>query len=283
MTQPDRLAIILRALIYVGSFAAAGGVLFWLSFPNAARLIESSLKRQILIGCWLVLLVEPLRYVTFQLAVAEGDWSAAFAPGMRWTAFETGLGMGATVRMLAAAALLTARSQWRAVSAATAFAMIASFALEGHTVNGGNRLVLAALLLLHLAAISWWIGALYPLLVILRRTPPDVAVATITTFSRRAMWIVLALLGAGALLLLSLTGAELDTGSEYQQRFACKLMLVAVLLALAAWNRLRLTPLLEADYGTGSRKLRRSIKAEIAVAAMILAATAWIITVSPHP
>jgi hypothetical protein len=87
--EPDRLAIILRALIYAGSIAATGAVLFALGFPKAARLIESSLKRQILIGGWLILFVEPLHYVTFQLAAAEGDWSAAFAPGLRWMAFET--------------------------------------------------------------------------------------------------------------------------------------------------------------------------------------------------
>jgi copper resistance protein D len=97
------------------------------------------------------------------------------------------------------------------------------------------------------------------------------------------VWIVLALFSAGALLLISLTGAELDPGNEYQQRFARKLMLVAILLALGARNKLRLTPLLQTNYEAGSRKLRRSIKAEIAVAAMILSATTWIIAVSPHP
>ena len=60
-------------------------------------------------------------------------------------------------------------------------------------------------------------------------------------------------------------------------------MLVAILLALATWNKLRLTPLRQTNYEAGSRKLRRSIKVEIAVAATILAATAWIIAVSPHP
>jgi putative copper export protein len=283
MTEPDRLAIILRALIYVGSIAAAGGVLFSLSFPSAARLVESSLKRQVLIGCWLILLAEPVRYVAFQLAAAEGNWSAAFAPDLRWTAFETGFGRAAAVRVIAAAVMIAANLRWRAVSAAAAIAMIASFALEGHTVSGGSRWVLAALLLMHFAAIAWWIGALYPLLVVLRRTPPDVAAATIRTFSRRAMWIVLALLTAGALLLLSLTGAELDPSSEYQQRFARKLMLVAILLALATWNKLRVTPLLATAYEAGARKLRRSIRGEIAVAAMILSGTAWIISVSPHP
>lgn len=280
--EPDRLVIVLRALLYAGCVASAGGVLFSLSFQDVARQIERSLKRQVLIGCWLILLVEPLRYLAFQFTAAEGDWSAAFAPGMRWMGMETGFGKAAAVRAIAAATMIATKLRWRGVSAAAAVAMIASFALEGHTVSSGSRVVLAPLLLLHVAAICWWLGALYPLLVILRRTPPEVGAATIRTFGRRALWIVGALLIAGALQLISLTGGELILDNEYQQRFARKLMLVAILLAFAAWNKLRLTPLLEINYAAGARKLRRSIKAEIAIAALILAATAWIITVSPH-
>ena len=137
--------------------------------------------------------------------------------------------------------------------------------------------MLGALLIVHLAVICWWIGALYPLLVVLGRAPPELAAATIAAFGRRAAGIVLALVVAGALLLLALTGAEFDPASDYQQRFGCKLLLVAVLLALAAWNKLRLTPLLETDYAVGSRKLRRSIKGEMTAALLILGATAWII------
>ena len=92
-----------------------------------------------------------------------------------------------------------------------------------------------------------------------RRAPdaaprPTLAAATIAAFGRRAdVDRARARRGRAPCLLLALAGAELDPASDYQQRFACKLMLVAVLLALAAWNRLRLTPLLEADYGTLDR------------------------------
>ena len=58
-------------------------------------------------------------------------------------------------------------------------------------------------------------------------------------------------------------------------------VLVAGLLSLAAWNKLRLTPLLSKNYLLGAVKLRRSIRSEIAVASIILATTAWIISTSP--
>lgn len=281
MMEPDRLAIILRALVYVGAIGAAGGVLFSLSFPSAARHVERALQRQILLACWLLILVEPLRYVVFQLAVAEGDWAMAFAPAMRWMALQTAIGQTSAARLIAAIVLLATCRHRPCVSLAAAVVMIASFGLEGHTVSNGNRLLLAPLLLVHFAAICWWVGALYPLLALIRQAPPEVLVQTVRGFGRRAVGVVAALLVAGVVLLIVLCGGELRPDSAYQQRFVVKLALVAGLLSLAAWNKLRLTPLLDASYALGVAKLRRSIRCEIAVAVVILAATAWIVSTSP--
>ena len=283
MMEPDSLAVILRALVYAGAIGAAGGVLFSLSFPQAARHIERPLQQQILFGCWLLILVEPLRYVAFQLAIAEGDWAVAFAPGMRWMAMQTAIGQAAAARLIAAIVLLAACRRWPGISLAAAVVMIASFGLEGHTVSNGNRLLLAPLLLIHFAAICWWVGALYPLLALIRQASPEVVVQTVRGFGRRAARVVAALLVAGAVLLVALSDGELRPDSAYQQRFVVKLTLVATLLSLAAWNKLRLTPLLDESYAVGVAKLRRSIRCEIAVAAVILAATAWMIGTSPSP
>jgi putative copper export protein len=283
MTEPDRLAIILRALLYAGAIGAAGGVLFSLSFPAAARHVERPLERQIFIACWLLIFVEPLRYVAFQLAIAEGDASLAFAPAMRWMALRTAVGEASAARLVAAIVLLAACRRWLSVSLAAAAVIIASFGVEGHTVSHGNRLMLAPLLLIHFAAICWWVGALYPLLALIPKAPPEVVVQTVRGFGRRAVWVVAALLAAGAVLLFALTNGELRPDSAYQQRFVVKLTLVAALLSLAASNKLRLTPLLDESYALGAVKLRRSIRCEIAIALVILAATAWIIGTSPSP
>jgi putative copper export protein len=281
--EPDSLAVILRALVYAGAIGAAGGVLFSLSFAAAGRHVEGALNRQIFTACWLLVLVEPMRYVAFQLAIAEGDASVAFAPAMRWMALQTPIGQASAARLIGAIVLLATRRRWPGVSLAAAAVMIASFGLEGHTVSNGNRLLLAPLLLIHFAAISWWVGALYPLLALIRQAPPPVVVQTVRTFGRRAVGVVAALLAAGVVLLIVLCGGELRPDSAYQQRFVVKLTLVAALFSLAAWNKLRLTPLLDASYALGAAKLRRSIHCEIAVALVILAATAWIIGTSPSP
>jgi putative copper export protein len=281
MIEPDRLAIVLRALLYAGAVGAAGGVLFSLSFPGAAQHVERALNRQIFIACWLLVLVEPLRYIAFQLAIAEGDASVAFAPAMRWMALQTAVGQASAARLIAAIVLLATHRRWPGASLPAAVVIIASFGLEGHTVSNGSRLLLAPLLLLHFAAICWWVGALYPLLALIRQGPPAVVIQAVRGFGRRAVWVVAALLAAGAVLLIALSDAELRPDIAYQQRFVVKLTLVAGLLSLAAWNKFRLTPLLDASYALGAAKLRQSIRCEMAVALVVLAATAWLIGTSP--
>jgi putative copper export protein len=60
-----------------------------------------------------------------------------------------------------------------------------------------------------------------------------------------------------------------------------KLGLVAALLSVAAWNKLRLTPLLQREFATGANHLRASIRVEITLAAIILCATAWLVGTAP--
>ena len=78
-----------------------------------------------------------------------------------------------------------------------------------------------------------------------------------------------------------LTGGVLDLAVPYQQRLLVKVVVVAALLAIAAWNKLRLTPLLRADYGRGAARLRASISVEIVVALTVLMATAWMVATAP--
>ncbi len=83
------------------------------------------------------------------------------------------------------------------------------------------------------------------------------------------------------LLAVIITGGAIDIESAYQQRLLIKLIFFAALLGLAAYNKLRLTPLLRRDFDRGVGRLRISIRIEIALAALILAATAWLVATGP--
>jgi putative copper resistance protein D len=186
-------------------------------------------------------------------------------------------------RVIAAAAILVLPSRMIASRASAALVMIASFAFEGHTASSETRTALGTgALLIHVMAVHWWLGALYPLLALARNVEPVRLGAVAETFGRQAVWVVAALLVGGALVLAILTGARLNLESPYQQRFLLKVVLVAVLLSIAAWNKLRLTPLLRRNPESGRTKLRRSIKREILVGLLILVTTAWALNSSPE-
>jgi putative copper export protein len=281
MIEHDLLPIVLRVLVYVASIAVAGAVLFAFSFPRAAREVQPSLRRQVVAGFCLLLLVEPVRYIVFQLAISGGDWSLAFGPGLRWMGLQTPIGQAAAVRLIAALMVVMVARRSTVVALAAALVLIGSFLLEGHTVSSDARIALGALLFIHLAAVHWWFGALYPLMALTLCAAPKTLSAAVEAFGARAAWVVAALLGTGVLLLLIITGVQLNVDSGYQQRFLVKLLLVAGLLSIAAWNKLRLTPLLRRDPQSGAARLRGSIRLEIAVALSILAATAWITSTAP--
>jgi putative copper resistance protein D len=281
MIEHDLLPIVLRVLVYVATIAVAGAVLFAFSFPRAASEVQPALRRQVVAGFCLLLLVEPMRYVVFQLAISGGDWSLAFGPGLRWMGLQTPIGQAAAVRLIAALLVVTVARRSAVVALAAALVLIGSFLLEGHTVSSDARIALGALLFIHLAAVHWWLGALYPLMALTRCAAPKTLSAAVEAFGAWAAWVVAALLGTGVLLLLIITGVQLNVDSDYQQRFLVKLLLVAGLLSIAAWNKLRLTPLLRRDPQSGAARLRGSIRLEIAVALSILAATAWITSTAP--
>ena len=281
MIEVELLGAAARALTYVGSVAVAGAVLFAVSFPRAADAVDPGLKRQAVIGFLLLIVAEPLRYAGFQLAIAEGDWALAFGPDMRWMGLQTPVAYAAAVRLIAAALIATVGLRVRPLGLAAALVMVGSFLLQGHSVSEEPRLALAPLLFVHLTAVHWWLGALHPLSLLTRGSDPSLATATVAAFSTRAVCVVAALLTAGVALALTLTGAELRPSSPYQQRLLVKLVLVAAILAIAAWNKKRLLPLLGSDYALGAAKLRTSIRWEMAAALAVLTASAWLVGVGP--
>jgi copper resistance protein D len=281
MTVPEQAVVLLRALTYAGAIMVAGAVLFEASFPQVADAVSAALKRQILAGFLLLLIVEPLRYTAFQLAISDGQLALAFGPELRWMGLETPIGQAALVRLAAAGVIATVGLRWPPVGLSAAFVVIGAFLLEGHTVASDARLLVAPLLFIHLTAITWWLGALYPLIAVTRHATPADALATVKLFGDRAVLVVGGLLTAGALLVVLLTGSTLDLDIAYQQRLLIKLGLVALLLGLAAINKLRLTPLMQRDYALGARRLRTSMRLEIAVAALILCASAWVVATAP--
>ena len=265
------VSVLLRAMAYVGTIAVAGSVLARASLRLAPAI--AAINWQIGVGSLILLVCEPLRYIMFQLSIAQGDWAMAFDPAMRWMAVETPLGQAAIVRLVGTIGVLIG-FVWRPLAIAGALVVIVSYLIEGHTVSSEDRSLLAVLLFVHLVVAHWWLGALIPLRKLLSGIDESACARAIEDFGRKAIFAVGLLVAAGATILVQLTNWKLDPTSAYQQGFALKLGVFAAILGLAATNKLLLTPLLVSNPDVGRTKLSRSIGVETFVAALILLATA---------
>ncbi|MGB5774717.1 MAG: CopD family protein, partial [Sedimenticolaceae bacterium] len=100
-------------------------------------------------------------------------------------------------------------------------------------------------------------------------------------FGVKAVWVVALLAVAGVVALVVLTGGTLAAlETAYGQFFAVKLLVFTSVLGFAAWNKLRLTPMLLAGDEHAGKGLRGSIQIESFLIAAVLLVTAALTTLS---
>ena len=177
---------------------------------------------------------------------------------------------------------------------------LATLAWAGHgAMDDGMRGTFhLAIDIAHLLAAGMWVGALVAFVLLSSarwmRTPD--AVQTLSRaasgFARIGTVIVGTLIVTGVVNYVLVVGPTLATFTTlYGWLLLGKLMLFALMLALAAGNRYRLGPRLAAavsardtgDYAGAVKALRNSLRAEASLAVLILALVAWLGTLSPLP
>jgi putative copper resistance protein D len=210
------------------------------------------------------------------LFLAGGDLAAATDPFLIGVVLESPIADAQGLRALghALVATLALGAGATRVAAAGAVALAGSFAMAGHSL-GEPRLALAALVVVHVLAVAYWLGAFAPLARLARRAPPVEAGRVAEAFGRNAVVAVGLLIVAGlaSIALLAPDPAALPA-TPYGRFLGLKLGLVAALLGLGALNKLSLSPALAAGEAGAGAALVRSIAAEAALAALILAVTA---------
>lgn len=150
-----------------------------------------------------------------------------------------------------------------------------SFALTGHTVASPARPLLLPLLTAHLALASFWFGALWPLRIVIRRESATGAGAILADYSRLATALVPALALAGIAMAAGLADPlAAIPESPWGRLLLLKLAVFALLMGIAAANKLRLVPRLRAGDRDAAVALRLSITCEIVLILLIFAATA---------
>ncbi|WP_147127542.1 CopD family protein [Shimia ponticola] len=277
------LAILAKALDYGAALMAMGGVLFVAFFAGRADASVLRLARRLAIAAALIgLAVLALRFGIRAARISGMGFEGATDPMMLGFVWESPLGTAAIWRGLgwvAILAILIPRvGQWIALAGSLAVAV--SFAQVGHTL-GAPRAALAILLVLHLLAAAFWVGALAPL----RRAAlsPDGA-GVLHHFGTVAAFAVAILILAGTALAYLLSGSLAALfGTAYGLGLLLKVAIVAALLGLAALNKVRFVPALRAEKPGAERTLRRSISWEMLAVVLNLLATATITSVTTPP
>ena len=217
------------------------------------------------------------------IVVVAGGAGALFS-GATWSAsFKSTLGVSALLGIVGALLAVRAfgtRQDWLLWSALGL--LIASFLVTGHAATAAPVWLAATNVALHLAGAGFWIAALRPLLASTNRNLQIDTGRAMDQFSSRALWLVGLLLLSGVVVSwIQVRSIANLTGTDYGKRLLVKLGLVAVVLAMAAYNKFRLTPALHADRAGTSAVMARSIRIESLLMLLIVAAAASLTLVTP--
>jgi len=285
----DAAAVFVKTALYAATLSAAGGV-FFLGYSRS--LLEPpdrlAIARPLGILVAAAIAASAARVLLIAASMSE-DAAGMLDARLLAMVWHGGEGRAAALRtggLLLAIPALVRRGPpgWLAIVGAAVAAT--SFAWVGHVraaaqTAAGARAAAPLLLGVHVLAVAFWLGALGPLAIEARRRAPRELGAVAVRFGRIAVAVVGALLAAGAAVLWILLGSVSELWSSDYGRIACaKIALVACLLALAAWNKLRLVPRIVGGDPLAVLSLRRSIRAEMLAAVLILLTTAALTTLA---
>lgn len=279
-------AILAKLMLYIGVAGSVGLVLIRVAFADLVSSLSDRMRAQAVLLASLAFVASVLGFM-LRGAALTGGADGMTDPEMLGLLWQTPVGDVLVYRVVGSlliiiGVMIPSGGQWVALSGG--LLALWSFAQIGHVpeleANG-----VRALLLLHLLGIAFWIGVLGPLRALSRQPEHLASAATLGhRFGQAASVIVPGLILAGLLMAWLLLGdlwALASTG--YGQTLLIKLLLVGAVLTLAAANKLRFVPAMQAGDNKAARHLARSIEIETAAILAVLAATATLTSVLTLP
>lgn len=278
--------VLLRFMQNLALMLAAGGALFQLLVLRAGDRIPG-LRAMIAGGAATAAVVAIIGIGVQGGLLAVVPISALLDPAIWRLGASSTVGTAALVlvpalMVVALSSMMSSRRLGQTVAALGALAAVGSLVLTGHAAASGWMTQL--LLALHVIAVAYWLGALWPLHIILHTRSADEAVILVRRFSAIAVPAVGLLIVAGIAMALTHVAepAEL-VESTYGRLLLLKIAFVGVLVSFAIVNRWRLTPALAHGSGQAPIALARNVRLELALAGAILFSTAVLAhTAPPH-
>jgi copper transport protein len=273
---------LMRLLVYAGLFFGVGGAVFraWIApGSTTGRRLAEPLLMVGAIAAVLSLGLQGLDALGLPLAAlaTPATWAAgagtSLSPAVLAAVLAMALGIGAES---------TRGNMARWLSAAALAGVGLSLAVTGHAGTADPQWLTRSAVFIHATTIALWTGALVPLGLLLRGGAPE-ALAALRRFSRIMPPAIAALILAGLTLAVIQLGSPahlIDTA--YGRVLLAKAALLAAVFALAAYNRWRLTPAVEAD-ALAAPRLARAIVIEAALVLAVLCVVGlWRFTPPPR-
>ncbi len=273
-----------RMVLYAGLFFGVGGAAFRILSPVLPRRAWRLGVAASLAGAGAAVLV-----IGLQGLDALGVGIAGLADGRVWsTGLATVYGRTSLLALCAfAAALLALRLRhepWLKLMAAVGLVLLGlAVSTSGHASAAEPQWLMRSALFVHIVCIAWWVGALYPL-VLLLRLERRIATPPLLYFSAAIPYAIVPLVASGIVLAVVQLGWPGPAWfSGYGAVLAAKLALLVVLFAIASWNRWVLTAPAAAGEVRAVRHMRRGIVVELVLIVAILALVAgWRFTPPPR-
>jgi putative copper export protein len=273
----DIVAIGLRALAFAASLSAAGAAIFVWLFGGVLERSAGRVRRLALTTVLAALLFTVAHAIVEPVRLA-GAWTGMLDSSLQ--AVLLGSDFGATTAVRELGLLIVLAGTLRPGRAGDGAALIgaaliaASFAFMGHTAADTDRWLLAPLLVVHLLAIAFWFGALWPLAIVARHEDRPVTGAVIERFSRIAVWLVPVILIAGVCMASLLLPDLASLRSPYGYSLLAKVAGFAILMGLAAINKWRLGPGVGRGDHAAAAAFRTAVTAEWFLIVVIVGVTA---------
>jgi putative copper resistance protein D len=264
-------AIFTKFVLYLGILTAGGTVMVALVF-------RLTWYKGMAFGFACLGLIATILSFSLSGANLTGDASGMIDPEMLGLLWSTSVGTALMFRLVGLVLLIGGLAVGRAglwMSVLGGIFAIWSFVEVGHFSTRGATM-LDLILLLHLIAIAFWIGILTPLRRLAMNTDHWAKAATLGhKFGRTAAVAVPALVLAGGYMAYQLVGSLVAlTNTKYGQALVLKILLVALLLGLAAANKMRFIPRMRDGDPSAARQLTKSVTLEWGIILAILGTTA---------
>ncbi|MEW7008461.1 MULTISPECIES: copper resistance D family protein [unclassified Lentilitoribacter] len=271
------LTVIAKFVIYLTSFLAVGSLLFLWTLNPASDEIKRQLLKLTVLAALLSVIATFIRISLQAGQLYDDGLVGMYDLEMIELVVDGPLGLSSLIRFVGLVLLfiaIFAPITQTPLTIVSGFSLAVSFAFVGHATS--DQIILGVLITIHLLAVSYWLGGLYPLHK-MASSNGDLKHAgqTAHKFGKQASIIVPILIVVGVAFAVRLTGSPVNLfGTEYGLLLLLKIVVVAGLLLLAAMNKLKLVPrLLEGDV-LAARQLQTSIKVEFVVFLAIFVITA---------